>query len=271
MASLTSITPRNILFKVDGTRSLWCAGDPVRTAFFDGMSIMFPEGERFFMDAVRDNAGAITDPVLKAEIKGFTTQEAIHSREHLRYNRMVTERAGPAVTRLEDGVKKRLAFITRIMGPKRRLAITVALEHFTAILADYLMKDSSKLEGADPEMARLWMWHAIEENEHKAVAFDVYKTVAPGVLGYITRVRTMLLVTMTFSFFLWRHIATILKADGHSGFRNYMRLLVMFWGPGGVITRTALPWFDFFRPSFHPWDHDNRALLEVKRSELQAA
>jgi len=271
MASLTTITPRNILFKVDGTKTLWCAGDPVRTAFFDGMSIMFPEGEKFFMDAVRDNSGEITDPVMKAEIQGFTTQEAIHSREHLRYNRMVTQRAGAVVTRLEEGVKNRIAFANKMLSPKRRLAVTVALEHFTAILADHLMKNPWTLEGADPEMARLWLWHAIEENEHKAVAFDVFKSVAPGLRGYLLRTRTMLLVTMTFSFFMFQHVASILKADGHSNFRNWMRLVALFWGARGVITRTALPWFDFFRPGFHPWDHDNRALLETQRAVLQAA
>ncbi|WP_158596025.1 metal-dependent hydrolase [Oleomonas cavernae] len=223
------------------------------------------------MDAVRDNSGEITDPVMKAEIQGFTTQEAIHSREHLRYNRMVTQRAGAVVTRLEEGVKNRIAFANKMLSPKRRLAVTVALEHFTAILADYLMKNPKTLEGADPEMARLWLWHAIEENEHKAVAFDVFKSVAPGLRGYLLRTRTMLLVTMTFSFFMFQHVALILKADGHSNFRNWMRLIALFWGLRGVITRTALPWFDFFRPGFHPWDHDNRALLETQRAVLQAA
>ncbi|TDP44795.1 metal-dependent hydrolase [Zavarzinia compransoris] len=271
MASLTTITPRNIMFKVDGPRGLWCGGDPARTAFFDGMSLMFPEGERFFMDAVRDNAGAVSDPQLQAEIKGFTTQEAIHSREHLRYNRMVTERAGPAVTRLEDGVKKRIAFVNRIFGPKRRLAMTVALEHFTAILASSLLKRTDLLADADPEMARLWRWHAIEESEHKAVAFDVYRTVAPGILGYLLRAQVMLTVTLTFSFFLFVHVATILKADGHSNLRNWLRLLGLFWGPKGVITRTALPWLDFFRPGFHPWDHDNREDLDSHRARLTPA
>ncbi len=268
MASLTTITPRNIMFKVEGPRGLWCGGDGPRTAFFDGMSLMFPEGERFFMDAVRDNAGAITDPQLKAEIRNFTTQEAIHSREHLRYNRMVTERAGPAVTRLEDGVKNRIALVNRILGPKRRLAMTAALEHFTAILADALLKNPDLLEGADPEMTRLWLWHAVEENEHKAVAFDVYQQVAPGVLGYLLRVQTMLTVTMTFSFFLFVHVATILKADGQSNFRNWLRLVGLFWGRKGVITRTALPWLDYFRPNFHPWDHDNRKELDLHRARL---
>ena len=23
----------------------------------------------------------------------------------------------------------------------------------------------------------------------------------------------------------------------------------------------ARPWFDYFRPGFHPWDHDNRHFL----------
>ncbi|MCF4164910.1 metal-dependent hydrolase [Zavarzinia compransoris] len=270
MASLTPITPRNITFKVDGTRTLWCDDDAARTAFFDGLSIMFPEGERFFMEAVRDNAAGITDPALKRDIQGFTTQEAIHSREHMRYNRMLTERVGEVVTRLEDAEKKRIEFAKRVMGPQQRLAMTIALEHFTAIMADHLLRFPHMLDGADPEMARLWRWHAIEESEHKAVAFDVYRAVYPGLGGYLRRIWLMLVTTTTFTFFMSVHINAIMKADGRATWGNRWRLVKLFWGRNGVITRTLPSWLAYFRPGFHPWMHDNRGLVDSHRARLDA-
>src|SRR5207244_3358365 len=85
--------------------------------------------------------------------------------------------------------------------PKGHLAVTIALEHFTAIMADAMLTNDGVLEGADPRMAALWRWHAIEETEHKAVAFDVYKTVAPGFLGWLRRCLIMLSATVIF----WTH------------------------------------------------------------------
>ncbi|MFA5122138.1 metal-dependent hydrolase [Zavarzinia sp.] len=274
MASLTTITPRNMRFAVEGRADgLWCGGDPVRTAFFDGMSIMFPEGEKFFIESVKENAADLTDPVLRAEVQNFAMQEGLHSREHHRYNDVVAKRTGAVVTRLEEGVKFRLDLVRRWFGPKRRLAATAALEHFTAILADYLLTHPEALEAADPEIARLWLWHAIEENEHKAVAFDVMAAVAPGIGGYFLRTRSMVFTTLTFSFFMARHILAILRADlgRRPGFRHYSALLRLFWGRGGVIPATLLPWLAYFRPGFHPWDHDNRKLLDARRESLKMA
>ena len=64
------------------------------------------------------------------------------------------------------------------LSPLARLAATVALEHLTAILAAALLDGrSGSLAGADPRVAELWRWHAVEETEHKSVAFDVYAVV----------------------------------------------------------------------------------------------
>ncbi len=50
----------------------------------------------------------------------------------------------------------------------------MALEHFTAILAHQLLADPRHLEGAEKETADLWRWHAVEEIEHKGVAYDTW-------------------------------------------------------------------------------------------------
>lgn len=269
-----AITPRNLRFAFPAQESRpWCGGDPIRTAFFDGMSLMFPDGERMFIESVRDTADGITDPALLADIRNFTIQEGMHSREHSRFNDRVAAGAPALVARLQAGVARRVALVGRYLKPEQRLAATVAAEHFTAVLADYILRRPDLLADADPELARLWLWHAIEETEHKGVAFDVLASRRRGLGGWWLRARTMLLLTVSFSFFLSLHVILLarVQAGGRLGFRQWGRLIAFFWAPAGVIPGTLRAWLAFFRPGFHPWDHDNRPLIEARRRELQLA
>src|SRR5690242_9767766 len=165
-----SISPRDRRFGRDtaGLR-LWHGGRVEATAIYNALSTTFPKGEAFFVESVRAfREGA--PPKLADEIKGFTTQEAIHSREHDAFNKRASK-SGYDLTKLEAQVEKRLA-VTRDKPPIVSLAATMALEHFTAILAHELLADTRHLEGADEETAALWRWHAVEEIEHKGVAYD---------------------------------------------------------------------------------------------------
>ncbi|PWR17794.1 metal-dependent hydrolase [Zavarzinia compransoris] len=274
MASPVAITPRNLRFAFPAAQGRpWCGGDPIRTAFFDGMSLMFPDGERMFIESVRDTADGITDPALLAEIRNFTIQEGLHSREHSRFNEQVAASAPALVARLQAGVARRVALVGKYLKPEQRLAATVAAEHFTAVLADYILRRPGLLADADPEFTGLWLWHAIEETEHKGVAFDVLATRRKGFGGWWLRARTMLLLTLSFSFFLSLHVILLARVHGGGrlGWRRAARLIAFFWAPGGVIPGTLGAWAAFFRPGFHPWDHDNRGLIEDRRRELQRA
>jgi len=170
-AELT-ITPRDRRFgREAATPRLWHGGRVEATAIYNALSTTFPKGEAFFVESVR----AFRDgapPRLAEEIKAFTTQEAIHSREHDAFNKRAA-RSGYDLTKLETRVEERLA-ITRGRPPIVSLAATMALEHFTAILAHQLLADPRHLEGADKETADLWRWHAVEEIEHKGVAYDTW-------------------------------------------------------------------------------------------------
>src|SRR3954453_13978524 len=165
-----SITPRDRRFGRDATlERLWHGGRVEATAIYNALSTTFPKGEAFFVESVR----AFRDgapPKLAAEIKAFTTQEAIHSREHDAFNKRA-ERSGYDLSRLEARVQERLS-ITRSRPPIVNVAATMALEHFTAILAHELLKNPRHLEGAEQEAANLWRWHSVEEIEHKGVAYD---------------------------------------------------------------------------------------------------
>src|SRR4051812_38580846 len=167
-----SITPRDRRFGRDtATPRLWHGGSVEATAIYNALSTTFPIGEAYFVESVRKfREGA--PPKLAGEIKAFTTQEAIHSREHDAFNKRA-EHAGYDLSKLEAQVEKRLA-ITRSKPPVVNLAATMALEHFTAILAHQLLADPRHLEAADPDAAELWRWHACEEIEHKGVAYDTW-------------------------------------------------------------------------------------------------
>ena len=256
------ITPRDRRFGRDTTLNRWwMGGDAVKTAIFNALSVTFPRGEAFFIDSVRrhrDGAG----PRLAAEIQAFTKQEVVHSREHLAFNRRVTE-AGYDTSRLEKSVEDRLAFIDT-KPPIASLAVTMALEHFTAILAHALLANPRYLKGADGESGDLWRWHAIEEIEHKGVAYDTWMLATrnwPQRKRWTVKSIVMLSVTRNFLVDRTTGILDLLRQDGLSGPRIWARLAWLTLGYPGILRAIALPWASYFLPGFHPWKHDDRALI----------
>src|SRR5213080_3204247 len=167
-----SITPRDRRFGRDADLTrLWHGGRVEATAIYNALSATFPIGEAYFVESVRAvREGA--PPKLAEEIKAFTTQEAIHSREHDAFNKRAAD-AGYDLSKLEAQVEKRLA-VTRDTPPIVSLAATMALEHFTAILAHQLLANPRHLAGGERETADLWRWHACEDIEHKGVAYDTW-------------------------------------------------------------------------------------------------
>lgn len=240
--------------------------------FFNALSIFFPEGEKFFIDSVRHYRDVIDDAKLQSDIKGFIGQEAMHGREHRVCNATLAK-AGFDVELLEGRAIQLLEFARQNFAPRHRLAATIALEHFTAILADVVLRDPRVLDGVEPKMAELWRWHALEETEHKGVAYDVYTQVMKGSLrGYILRCTVMLTVTMRFLSQTARTHYHLIRQDGEQrNWRGWLRLMNMLWGRPGVLRQIALPWLDYFRPGFHPWQHDNRALLARYQPHFDAA
>src|SRR6476469_608908 len=170
-------------------------GDLLHSHVAASLSAVFPDGEDFFVKSVRHYRSEITDPVLKRQVAGFIGQEAMHGREHRAFNDRLDELGYP-VKRFERITKKGLAIRERLLSPKSNLAATAALEHFTATLAELVLTDEDTRNSFGHEQGRnLFVWHALEESEHKAVAFDVYKAV-----GGSERVRVFTMNLLTFGF-----------------------------------------------------------------------
>ena len=241
------------------------------TQFFNTLSLYFPEGEKFFIQSVRHYRDRISDPVLQEAVAGFIGQEAMHGREHRAFNALMDE-AGLPASRIEHFSTQRLKMAHRIFSPARQLSMTIALEHLTAIMAADLLKNPAVLSGSHPDFARLWRWHALEETEHKAVAFDVWKAVMPNTLGsYLMRCFGLIQT----SFFFWlftaifhvRMARAARPAEGH--LLGYLRLAKFLLVKPAAWLSLAPAWFAYLKPGFHPWQHDNRAAL-VELDQLTA-
>ncbi|WEY42842.1 metal-dependent hydrolase [Paraburkholderia sp. SUR17] len=256
---------RDLRFALPPERACtWHAKGPYVTHFFNALSLLFPAGERFFMDSVRNYRDRIDDPVLKQQVLGFIGQEAMHTREHIEYNDLL-DAAGLPAHKLDRRLWWMLDLFRKTLPQSFQLAITVALEHYTAMLANMLLSDATRIEGSEPGYTRMWTWHALEETEHKAVSFDVWNTVMkPGVGRYLLRTGTMLATTVLFWLIVFDYHVRLLIADRKRGghLRGLWQTVKFLYGPRhGVFPGIAGEWLSFFRPGFHPWDHDNREHL----------
>ena len=270
-ADLT-ITPRDLRLDRNATHTRWWhGGDPVATAYFNALSASFPQGETFFIDAVRRYWDR-TDGTLQEQIHAFIQQEAAHTREHVAFNRLI-KAAGYDTTAMDAETRRRLD-IARSRHPVVQLAITVALEHFTAIMAHSLLTEKNPLPGAPIEVLRLWQWHAIEEVEHKAVAFDTFLAVTHEMSSFrrwALRCQVMVLISLQFWYSNFERMADFFRQDGINTPRTWWRVFKHLWFEPGMMRRIFLPYLNFFRPGFHPWDHNDRPLIKQFEQRLLLA
>ncbi len=253
-------TVRNVTFDVEQAPRYWHGGDPAITALFNALSTLFPEGEKFFIRSVRQFSDRITDPQLQEDVKAFCGQEAVHSREHDRLNAHIHAEWGDIVRKKERAIGGLLRWAEKRMTPHYRLAVTCAIEHWTAMLAEAVLSNPDMLKDAPPEMAAIWRWHAREEIEHKAVAFDVFRTVGGP---FWLRALAFFNESILFMTVLGVMINALLKVDGQPRLRSWMRILGFFWfGPVNGF-RVLRRWVSYFNPRFHPWKHDDRPLLQA--------
>jgi len=264
-----TIHPRNFTFTGRGPDARWwLGGDPVATAFFNALSASFPYGERFFMDSVRRYRDCATG-ALKDQIVAFLSQEATHTREHVIFNSQVSEH-NLSLAAMEARSEARLV-LARTRGPLVQLGQTVALEHFTAILAHALLSDPRHLAGASDSTQAMWRWHAIEEIEHKAVAFDTFFAATclhSGARRWALRVSTMVVATWLLFATVGCNIADSFTADGINRPLTWARLFGYLLVKPGILRQVLTGYLAYFLPGFHPWQHDNRALLAQAEQSL---
>ncbi|MEW2360097.1 metal-dependent hydrolase [Spirillospora sp. NPDC029432] len=264
------IRTRRVSFDWAQTPLHWIPGDPVATHIINSFHIVLPEGEKWFIQCVKDARPHIEDARLLQEIKGFIGQEMVHARSHQGVLDGLLEAAGIDVTAITGpagrGNAERPARMAALKerSPRRwrrrlrfELAAVAAIEHYTAVLGQWIM-DNDRLDaaGADPTMLDLLRWHGAEEVEHRSVVFDVYRAMGGR---YPTRV---LAWVVSLFFLYWALIGGslfLLKKDPAIGkrvtlyrvVRAYRRSVRKGHVPG--IFRLLLGEAPvYLRPSHHP-------------------
>jgi uncharacterized protein len=263
-----TIRPRDLSFGRDTAPAhWWLGGDPVATAFYNALSATFPLGERFFMDSVRRHRAEVS-PGQAPQIAAFLAQEAMHTREHLFFNGQLADH-GYDLAAMEARTAARIAFARRF-SPRRQLAATVALEHFTAILAHAVLADPRHLDGAAPPARAMWRWHAMEEIEHKAVAHDTLMAATrrvPAWRRWELRASTMVVATWLLFSAVGGNIADIFTADGINRPATWRRFFAFLLVRPGILRQVTVGYLTYFRPGFDPWRRDDRALVaEAERT-----
>lgn len=264
-----AIIPRDIRFGISANpKRHWNGGDPIRTMMVDGLSIFLPEGERFFIRSLKHYATSIEGQDLARELQEFAVQEAYHTREHEDYNRAM-EALGYDVKKMEDPVRQALE-INKL--PLMRLAATCAIEHLTATLARSTLRHPDTLAKAEPHYRRLWVWHALEELEHKAVALDVFQVATKNMARwkrYLLRVMSMNGVAVSFLFIYLRNIALYARHDGiKTGPRFWAKFAYALFVKPGLYTYSALPFLKYYLPGFNPRKGDDSKVIAQARAWL---
>ncbi len=257
-----SITIRDRRFGRDQKPSRWWLnGDPVATAWHNALSATFPRGEAFFIESVKAHRDGA--PLkLAEEIRAFVKQEINHTREHVAFNRAATD-AGYDIAKIDRKVEEMLA-MTKGRPAIINLAATMALEHYTAMMAQQFLANPAHFAGADQEAADMWRWHSIEEIEHKGVAYDTWLHATRDWTTWRRwKLKSLMMVLVSTRFFKNRIVDTLdlLAQDGLTGAKWKWKLAAyLLWKPG--IVRKIFPqWLAYFLPGFHPWNHDDRALI----------
>ncbi|HVR91352.1 MAG TPA: metal-dependent hydrolase [Novosphingobium sp.] len=246
----------------------WIKGDPIGTAWHNALSATFPRGEAFFIEAVkahRDGAPA----KLAEEIRAFVRQEINHTREHIVFNKAATE-AGYDLDKIDRRVAENLE-LTKDRPAIINLAVTMALEHYTAMMAHEFLANPAHFANAEPETAAMWRWHAMEEIEHKGVAYDTWLHATRNWTRWRRwKLKSLMMVIVTKNFIKnrWTDSLDLLAQDGLTGRRVKWQLFNYLIAKPGILRRIFPAWCAYFLPGFHPWNHDDRALIGKTESEF---
>jgi predicted metal-dependent hydrolase len=247
----------------------YVGGDLVMSHVVSVLSSLFPEGEDFFVRTVRNYRDDITDPELKKQVAGFIGQEAIHGREHRSLNGHLADLGYPT-RRIDRMTRFSLGVGERVLPKDVQLAITAALEHYTATLAEVLLSDQRARDMMTvDEVRHLLLWHALEESEHKAVAFDVFQHVSGS-----HRVRSWVMhaTTVGFLFAVVGETAISLVRDRDTWRKGRLRASLRRLPQSPWLTREVRRHIrDYHRRDFHPDDRDTTELIARWRAELFGA
>ena len=259
----TGITVRKLQFNPKAIRRHYFANSPVMSHMLTALSSTFPIGEQFFVHSVRNVRDKVKDEKLQAQIAAFIGQEAMHSKAHAEFND-AWRSDDYHLDRFQAWLARKNEYVKNL-HPKIQLAITCAFEHFTALLGGYILRHPEVLATLDDDAVKLWVWHAIEEIEHRAVAFDVYQAVYGD-----DKIRRMIMRSVTTGFasltfysatrlFLQDKAKSLPKVGG-----NFFGLYLL----GKMFIQLLPEYLSYFKADFHPSDIDYTKIVKYWKERL---
>jgi predicted metal-dependent hydrolase len=262
------LTVRDFAFAPDArTPRHWMNGDAFETHLLNALSLVFPPGERFFIRSVRALQHHVTSEALLAQVRDFVAQEGRHSREHRLFNEWIGRLGLPADI-IERRVEERIAARSGKRKPMDNLAVTCALEHFTAVMAKFLLTTPEFQAHFDQAILPLWVWHALEELDHKAVAFDVYEAAKGGYTRRVTAMAGATIGLLSSTLVIQWHLMR--RDKKHRDVLAYAKGLLRYLGPGGYAQKILPDYLTYYRRDYHPWQNDDRPLMEAAEQRLKA-
>ncbi len=253
---MTDLVVRRLLIDMEQPFARhWCGNDAFRSALFNALSMSFPVGEQFFIDSVRNGHKALPgqqQEKFKAEVQGFIGQEATHRRLHALFNGHL-EKQG-LVNDWAPRAQERMKLMDG-MDPRHHLAITAANEHFTAIMAEWMLRNTDLVHSDDKRLQTLWLWHSAEEAEHKSTAFDIYQALGGSYEWRITWFRR---ITTVFLGDTLRQTVNNLRRDGTLWkWSTWKSAASYLFGKRGLLRETYKPWREYLRKDFHPMQQES--------------
>jgi len=248
---MTELVVRRLLIDLEAPFvRRWCGGDAFRSALFGALSMSFPVGEQYFIDSVRAGLKRLPEPqreAFAAEVQGFVGQEATHRRLHALFNAQL-ERLGLRNT-VEVRARRRVERDAHL-DARIHVAATAATEHFTAVFADWMFAHPEVLDGCEPRLATLWQWHAAEESEHRATAFDLYQAISGD---HRWRIRVYRYISVIFLADLLRQTLRNLWHDrAIFSWRTWRSGWLLLFARDGMLRGNVGRWREYFAPDFHP-------------------
>ena len=257
------ITVRKAQFNPKAIRRHYFANSPIMSHLLTALSSTFPIGEQFFVHSVRNVRDKVKDEKLQAQIAAFIGQEAMHSKAHAEFND-AWRREDYNLDRFQAWLARKNIYV-KTLHPKIQLAITCAFEHFTALLGGYILRHPEVLSTLDDDAVKLWVWHAIEEIEHRAVAFDVYQAVYGD-----DKIRRMIMRSVTTGFasltlysaiklFMQDRKKSLPKIGG-----NIFGLYLL----AKMLIQMFPEYLSYYQKDFHPADIDYSKIVQYWKGRL---
>ena len=257
------ITVRRLHFNPKAIRRHYFANSPVMSHLLTALSSTFPIGEQFFVHSVRNVRDQVQDPTLQAQIAAFIGQEAMHSKAHAEFND-AWRRDDYNLDRFQAWLARKDSYIKNL-HPKIQLAITCAFEHFTALLGGYILQHPEVLSTLDDDAMKLWVWHAIEEIEHRSVAFDVYQAVYGD-----DKIRKMIMrsVTTGFASLTFYSASRLFLQDQKKSLPKVGGNLFGVYLLGKMLLQMFPEYLSYYKKDFHPAETDYSQIIQYWKKRM---